>query len=93
MVDLEQLIRCEVYRALEHLGAPPKVLAASINGASKEAMYAAAERLGADRYLLGFIGSWHDSMEDAEVLAALRQWNGEEEAEAAAHIGGAEGEP
>jgi hypothetical protein len=32
-------------------------------------------------------------MEDAEVLAALRQWNGEEEAEGAAHTGGVEGEP
>jgi hypothetical protein len=55
MVNAEQLIRCEIYKTLERVGAPPEVLAASINGASKEAMYEAAERLGADRNLLGFI--------------------------------------
>jgi len=35
----------------------------------------ALERLGADEELLAIIGSWRDTLPDAEVLALLRQWN------------------
>jgi hypothetical protein len=75
MTELEQLIRCELYKAVETLGAPPELLAATINGASKEEMYRAAERLGADRYLLAAIGSWGDTLTDEQVLQELRDWN------------------
>jgi hypothetical protein len=71
------------YKALERLGAAPELLAASINSASKEAMYVVAEQLNGDAYLLGFIGSWQDTLEDADVLTGLREWNAREALEAA----------
>lgn len=75
MTELEQIIRSELYKAVESLGGPPELLAATINGASKEEIYEAAERLGADRYLLAAIGSWGDTLADEEVLKDLRDWN------------------
>ena len=74
MTELEQLIRCELYKAVESLGGPPELLAA-INGATKDEIRSAAEQLNADRYLLATIGSWGDTMDDEEVLADLRKWN------------------
>ena len=38
-------------------------------------IYTALERLGADEELLAIIGSWRDTLPDAEVLALLREWN------------------
>jgi hypothetical protein len=38
-------------------------------------IYIALERLGADEELLAIIGSWRDTLPDAEVLALLREWN------------------
>jgi hypothetical protein len=38
-------------------------------------IYVALERLGADEDLLSIIGSWRDALDDAEVLAALRDYN------------------
>jgi hypothetical protein len=75
MTDIEQLIRSEIYKALESLGGPPELLAATINGASKAEIYDAAERLGADRYLLAAIGSYRQTLSDDEVLEELRRWN------------------
>jgi hypothetical protein len=76
MFNDDQLIRNELYKALESLGASSKVLAATINGATtKDEIYKTAERLGADRYLLATIGSWGDTLEDAEVLSNLKEWN------------------
>ena len=40
-------------------------------------IYAAFETLGADRNLLAAIGSWGDTLADAEVLALLKEWNAE----------------
>ena len=75
MTDIEQLIRSEIYKAVESLGGPPELLASTINGATKNEMYNAAEALGADRYLLAAIGSWDDTLADEEVLRELRDWN------------------
>jgi len=36
---------------------------------------AALERLGADEELLAIVGSWGDTLNDAEVLAMLRKYN------------------
>ena len=46
--------------------------------AGKDRLYAAAETLDADRYLLG------DTMTDADVLELLHAWNEVEHAESAA---------
>ena len=40
-------------------------------------IYVAFETLGADRGLLAAIGSWGDTLADAEVLALLKEWNTE----------------
>lgn len=37
--------------------------------------YAALERLGADEELLSIVGSWRDTLDDAEVLSLLREYN------------------
>jgi hypothetical protein len=38
-------------------------------------LYTALERLGADEELLSVVGSWRDTLDDAEVLALLREYN------------------
>jgi hypothetical protein len=38
-------------------------------------IYAALERLGADPELLSIVGSWRDTLDDAEVLALLQRYN------------------
>jgi hypothetical protein len=38
-------------------------------------IYTALERLGADPELLAIVGSWRDTLPDAEVLLMLRDWN------------------
>jgi hypothetical protein len=35
----------------------------------------ALERLGADEELLAIIGSWRDTLDDAHILALLREYN------------------
>ncbi|HJT05963.1 MAG TPA: hypothetical protein VJ747_03505 [Stellaceae bacterium] len=74
MADAEKAIRYEICKALEHLGGPPKLLEAMRSG-SKEALYEAAERLGADGQLLTAIAAWGDTLSDAQVLLELREWN------------------
>jgi hypothetical protein len=71
---IEILIRREILKAVEWLGASPK-LVASLRGASKRRLYDALELLGADRELLATVGSWLDTWTDDEVLTALREWN------------------
>lgn len=71
---IEILIRCEILKAVEWLGGPPK-LVASLRGASKRRLYDALELLGADRELLVTVGSWLDTWTDDEVLTTLREWN------------------
>jgi hypothetical protein len=74
-------IRAEILNALTWLGASPAELAA-LKRAGKDRLYEAAATLDADRYLLGYIGSWGDTLTDDDVLAFLRQWNEAEHAEA-----------
>ena len=38
-------------------------------------IYRAFEKLHADKRLLATIGSWKDTLNDAEVLAVLKMWN------------------
>jgi hypothetical protein len=40
-------------------------------------LYDAAEKLGATPALLGFLGSWGDTLSDREILECLREWNAE----------------
>jgi len=73
----EQAIKDEMRKALASLGASPKLLA-SVDAAEKlhpRALYRAAERLGADRWLLAAIGSFRDTLSDQAVLRELRDWN------------------
>jgi len=41
-------------------------------------IYRAFELLGADRELLGTIGSWGDTLDDKEILRLLKEWNTDE---------------
>ena len=86
MTDLERAIRLYITKAIELIGAAPDQLAA-LDGVGKDELYAAAERLGADRFLLAIIGSWGDTLDDEEVIEDLRQWTAAEAAEQAAHSG------
>jgi hypothetical protein len=38
-------------------------------------IYSAFERLDADEELRAIVGSWRDTLDDAEVLALLREFN------------------
>lgn len=50
-----------------------------IEGEIRSEIYRACELLGADRELLGTVGSWGDSLNDEEVLKLLKEWNEAEE--------------
>lgn len=41
-------------------------------------IYSAFEKLGADKRLLATIGSWGDTLGDAEVLDLLKMWNSDQ---------------
>ena len=69
---IEILIRREILKAVEWLGGAPELLA-SLRGASKRRRYDALESLGADRELLGTVGSWLDTWTDEEVPEAVSQ--------------------
>jgi hypothetical protein len=88
MTDLDHAIRLYITKAIELLGAAPAQLAA-LDGAGKDALYAAAEHLGADCFLPATIGSWGDTREDEEVLEDLRQWTAGEAQEQVARGGAA----
>jgi hypothetical protein len=70
-MSADQAILEELYKAAERLGAKGE----EIRNVPAEKMYAALEALGADRFLLGVVGSWKDCTEDAVVLKLLRAWN------------------
>ena len=74
MTEIEREIRSEIAKAVRELGGSAE-LVATIEGKTKEEMYDAAERLGADRYLLAAMGSWRGTLTDKQVLADLREWN------------------
>ena len=38
-------------------------------------IYRAVEYLGGDAALLAIIGSWGDTLEDADILKLLKEWN------------------
>lgn len=38
-------------------------------------IYRAMERLGAEPDLLSILGSYRDTLDDAEILSLLRDWN------------------
>jgi hypothetical protein len=42
-------------------------------------IYRAFELVGADRELLGTIGSWGDTLDDGEILRLVEEWNAEQE--------------
>jgi len=71
MTEIEQLIRREIATAIERLGGTPRWL----ENATPEQLYKLAEQCGAERYLLGVIGSWGDTLSDEEVLDDLRHLN------------------
>jgi len=52
----------------------------SIEAQIRSEIYRAMELLGADRQLLGTVGSWGDTLDDEEVLKLLKHWNESEEA-------------
>jgi hypothetical protein len=68
---IEREILAELQKAAELLGADPD----NIRNVPAAEMHDALEALGADRFLLGMVGSWKDTMEDVEVLELLREWN------------------
>ena len=70
-MDVTADILAEIYRAAERLGAR----SGQLRSLTAAGLYDELEALGADRRLLGVVGSWGDCMTDAEVLSALRQWN------------------
>jgi hypothetical protein len=43
--------------------------------AIKDEIYRALEELGANGHLLAIVGSWGDTLTEAEVLEHLRTWN------------------
>lgn len=49
-------------------------------------IYRALTLLGADNGLLGAIGSWGDSLPEADVLAAIKGWNNATAEEAKSRI-------
>jgi hypothetical protein len=70
----DQAIVAEVRAALQKLGASEMLVYRAATMLPR-AIYEEMERLGADPYLLAFIGSWGDTLTDAEVLGMLRDWN------------------
>lgn len=46
-----------------------------INADIKNEISLALEILGADRQLLGIVGSWGDTLSHREILRLLREWN------------------
>jgi hypothetical protein len=72
--ELDAAILAEVEKALRTLGAS-EVLVYRAAAMLPRALYEEMERLGADPYLLAFINSWGDTLNDAEVLDMLRDWN------------------
>jgi hypothetical protein len=67
-MDYTEAITAQVHQALKLMGSCERP-------ASKGGMTEALERAGAHPYLRAFIGSWGDTLEDAEILDALKDWN------------------
>ena len=71
----------EFYAALLALGAEPELLGPGRRMARGDrlevakSVYKACEDLGAKSDLLRIIGSYGDTLDDAEVLEQMRKWN------------------
>jgi hypothetical protein len=72
--DLRTDIEAEVRKACLHLGADPE-LAIVISRATLGDMYHACGKLGAGVELLSILGSYGDTLSDADVLAFLKAYN------------------
>lgn len=64
----------EVELALHHLGVTNAEIAA-FDPESPQTMYDAIRRAGGQSDVLRFIGSYHDTLSDEDVLDGLRHWN------------------
>jgi hypothetical protein len=74
MTEVGREIRSEIAKAVQQLSGSPEFVA-TVEGKTKDEMYEAAERLGADHQLLATIHSWGDNLTDEQVLFYLREWN------------------
>ena len=70
--DLTAQIMAEIVRAITGLGGDPKSLPES---PSQDDLLALLRQNGADRYLIGTVASWKDTMDDEEVLDDLKRLN------------------
>ena len=70
--DLTPQIMAEIIRAITRLGGNPKSLPES---PSQDDLLALLRQNGADRYLIGAVASWKDTMDDEEVLDDLQRLN------------------
>jgi hypothetical protein len=71
-IDLTAHIMAEIIRALARLGGDPKSLPES---PSQDDLLALLRQNGADRYLIGTVASWKDTIDDEEVLEDLQRLN------------------
>jgi hypothetical protein len=51
------------------------VMTADVKAQIAGEIYVALERVGADAELLAIVGSWCDTLDDAQVLSMLREYN------------------
>jgi hypothetical protein len=70
--NLTAEIMAEIIRAIERLGGDSKTLP---EAPSTEDLVDCLRSSGADRYLIGTVASWKDTIEDDEVLNDLRRLN------------------
>lgn len=70
--DLTVQIMAEIIRAITRLGGDPNSLPES---PSQDDLVALLRQNGADRYLIGTVASWKDTMEDEEVLDDMQRLN------------------
>jgi hypothetical protein len=72
MDDLTPQIMAEIIRAIIRLGGDPKVLPESPR---QDQLLDLLRHLGADRYLIGTVASWKDTIDDETALDDLRRLN------------------
>ena len=70
----------EFGRALEKLGAHPDLVSKARNYDTEE-LLTVIRNLGGKSDILGIVGSYGDTLEDDDVLHALRVWNEAQERE------------
>jgi hypothetical protein len=70
--DLTAHIIAEIIRAIIRLGGDPKSLSES---PAQDDLLALLRENGADRYLIGTVASWKDTIDDEEVLDDLQRLN------------------